>query len=64
MPQCDFDKVESKNTSGDLLLLTDIHSTLQNISQGTFSSRKKERSVPHPDVFWAYRFLEIKDWIV
>ena len=20
--------------------------------------------VPHPDIFWAYRFLEIKDWIV
>ena len=19
---------------------------------------------PHPDVFWAYRFLEVKDWIV
>ena len=64
MPQCDFDKVESKNTSGDLLLLTDIHSTLQNISQRTFSSRKKKLSVPHPDVFWAYRFLEIKNWIV
>ena len=21
-------------------------------------------TVPHPDVFWAYRFLEVKDWIV
>ena len=21
-------------------------------------------SVPHPDLFWAYRFLEVKDWIV
>ena len=21
-------------------------------------------AVPHPDVFWAYRFLEVKDWIV
>ena len=21
-------------------------------------------AVPHPDVFWAYRFLEIKNWIV
>ena len=21
-------------------------------------------SVPHPDVFWAYHFLEVKDWIV
>ena len=20
-------------------------------------------SVPHPDAFWAYRFLEVKDWI-
>ena len=26
------------------------------------SSRKV--SVPHPDVFWAYCFLEVKDWIV
>ena len=21
-------------------------------------------SVPHPDVFWAYHFLEVKDWLV
>ena len=20
--------------------------------------------VPHPDLFWAYRFLEVKNWIV
>ena len=20
--------------------------------------------VPHPDIFWAYSFLEVKDWIV
>ena len=19
---------------------------------------------PHPDLFWAYRYLEVKDWIV
>ena len=31
-----------KNTPGRLLLPTDIYSTLQNISQGIFSSRKKE----------------------
>ena len=22
------------------------------------------KSVPHPDIFWAYHFLEVKDWIV
>ena len=24
----------------------------------------RTESVPHPDVFWAYRFLEVEDWIV
>ena len=23
-----------------------------------------DHSVLHPDVFWAYRFLEVKDWTV
>ena len=31
--------------------------------------RKKDLSklvirVPHPDAFWAYRFLKVKDWII
>ena len=24
---------------------------------------KKEVEVPYPDVFWAYRFLAVKDWL-
>ena len=31
---------------------------------GFIIKKKRFYPVPHPDIFWAYLFLEVKDWIV
>ena len=31
---------------------------------GWYLDAHYDLKVPHPDVFWAYPFLEVKDWIV
>ena len=34
------------------------------LKKSSYVHKKSNFPVPHLDVFWAYRFLEVKDWIV
>ena len=34
------------------------------LSEINFDKKLSYQPVLHPDVFWAYRFFEVKDWII